>query len=73
MWGPTNPLKTAATEDCLLRRRVICGEVHDLNAAAMGGIAPHAGLFGTLSDTAKAAHWPLEIFHGRSDAIRPNH
>lgn len=37
----------AATEDCPVRGRVVVGEVHDLNAAVMGGIAPHAGLFGS--------------------------
>jgi CubicO group peptidase (beta-lactamase class C family) len=32
------------------RGRVLQGEVHDDNAAALGGIAPHAGLFGGLGD-----------------------
>jgi CubicO group peptidase (beta-lactamase class C family) len=40
----------AATERCEWRRRVLCGEVHDENAYAMGGIAGHAGLFSTLND-----------------------
>jgi len=38
----------AATEWCPWRRRVLRGEVHDENAAAFGGIAGHAGLFGTI-------------------------
>ena len=42
----------AATEDCPVRGRVLVGEVHDLNAAAMGGIAPHAGLFGSAAAVA---------------------
>lgn len=37
----------AATEDCPVRGRIVEGEVHDLNAAALGGISSHAGLFGT--------------------------
>jgi CubicO group peptidase (beta-lactamase class C family) len=32
------------------RRGLIHGEVHDENAAAMGGVAPHAGLFATARD-----------------------
>jgi CubicO group peptidase (beta-lactamase class C family) len=39
------PDDTAATEACSWRGRVICGEVHDENAFALGG-AGHAGLFG---------------------------
>ena len=35
----------APTERCPWRRRVLCGEVHDDNAYAMGGVAGHAGLF----------------------------
>ena len=41
----------AATERCTWRNRIICGEVHDENAYAMGGVAGHAGLFSTLDDT----------------------
>jgi len=42
----------AATEHCPLRGRVVVGEVHDLNAAVLGGIAAHAGLFGSASSVA---------------------
>ena len=70
MWGPSPSQRTAATEHCPLRRRVICGDVHDLNAAAMGGVAGHAGLFGSLSATARAAHWPLDVWHGRCQHVR---
>lgn len=34
------------------RKRVVHGEVHDENAAAMGGIAGHAGMFSTGPDLA---------------------
>ncbi|NKB81931.1 MAG: serine hydrolase [Nitrospirales bacterium] len=37
----------APTEDDPWRGRVLQGEVHDENAYALGGIAGHAGLFGT--------------------------
>lgn len=34
----------------------LCGVVHDENARAMGGIAPHAGLFGTAPEVAQVAN-----------------
>jgi CubicO group peptidase (beta-lactamase class C family) len=37
-----------ATERCPWRGRVLRGEVHDENASALGGLAGHAGLFGTV-------------------------
>jgi CubicO group peptidase (beta-lactamase class C family) len=40
----------AATERCPWRKRVMCGAVHDDNAYAMGGVAGHAGLFGSARD-----------------------
>lgn len=40
----------AATEDCGWRRRMLCGEVHDDNAFAMGGVAGHAGVFSSAPD-----------------------
>jgi CubicO group peptidase (beta-lactamase class C family) len=43
-----DPARTAATERCPWRRRVLRGETHDENAWALGGVAGHAGLFGTL-------------------------
>src|SRR5690606_19839349 len=36
----------APTERCHWRGRHVRGEVHDENAAALGGVAGHAGLFG---------------------------
>ena len=40
----------APTENCPWRKKVICGEVHDDNAYAMGGVAGHAGLFSSARD-----------------------
>lgn len=40
----------AATERCPWRKHVLCGEVHDDNAYAMGGVAGHAGLFAAARD-----------------------
>jgi CubicO group peptidase (beta-lactamase class C family) len=42
------PTDCAATELCPWRERVLRGEVHDENAFALGGVAGHAGLFGTI-------------------------
>ena len=33
------------------------GEVHDENAAALGGVAAHAGLFGTAAAVGASARW----------------
>jgi CubicO group peptidase (beta-lactamase class C family) len=40
------------TEESAWRGKIVCGEVHDDNAYAMGGIAGHAGLFAN----ARAVH-----------------
>lgn len=55
MFNPPRRLRPeiAPTEiDSAYRRRLICGEVHDENAWAMGGIVGHAGLFSTAGDVA---------------------
>ena len=50
------PAEIAATERCPERGRVLVGEVHDLNAYALGGVAGHAGLFGSAADVGLVAH-----------------
>jgi CubicO group peptidase (beta-lactamase class C family) len=45
--------RIAPTEFDPWRGRLIQGEVHDENAFAMGGVAPHAGLFSTAGDLAR--------------------
>jgi CubicO group peptidase (beta-lactamase class C family) len=40
----------APTERCPWRKKILCGEVHDDNAWAMGGVAGHAGLFSSAKD-----------------------
>ncbi len=47
--------RIAPTERDAWRGRVVHGEVHDENAFALGGVAPHAGLFGTAPDLARFA------------------
>jgi CubicO group peptidase (beta-lactamase class C family) len=55
----------APTERCPVRRRLVVGEVHDLNAFAMGGIAGHAGLFGRASDVLRLGFALCAAYHGR--------
>ena len=38
------------TSFCKIRERVLKGEVHDENCGALGGVAGHAGIFGTGKD-----------------------
>lgn len=52
--------KTAATERCHWRERVMRGQVHDENAYALGGMAGHAGLFGTIDGLLGFAHGLLD-------------
>jgi CubicO group peptidase (beta-lactamase class C family) len=46
----------APTERCPWRGRLLVGEVDDGNAHVMGGVAGHAGLFGTAAAVATVAH-----------------
>jgi CubicO group peptidase (beta-lactamase class C family) len=50
----------APTELCPWRGRLLRGEVHDENAAALGGVSGHAGLFGTLRGVSGFAKALLE-------------
>lgn len=55
-FGPREAAECAATEiDPSGVRGRIRGTVHDENAFAMGGVAGHAGLFGTAADVAAIA------------------
>ena len=51
--------RIAPTEHDPRRGKIVHGQVHDENAAAMGGVAPHAGLFGTAGDLARFAQMLL--------------
>ena len=59
--------RIAPTENDPWRGRVVRGEVHDENALALGGVAPHAGLFSTAPDLAHLAQALLDggTFGGR--------
>jgi CubicO group peptidase (beta-lactamase class C family) len=51
-YRPATPENVAPTEYCQWRGRRVCGEVHDENAAFLGGVSGHAGLFSTAQDVA---------------------
>ncbi|NIR01655.1 MAG: serine hydrolase, partial [Gemmatimonadales bacterium] len=55
----------APTERDPWRGRVLRGEVHDENAARLGGVSGHAGLFSTAPDLARFATWLLDAYHDR--------
>jgi CubicO group peptidase (beta-lactamase class C family) len=63
--------RIAATENCPWRERIVWGEVHDPNAFAMGGVAGHAGLFGTADDLLRFGQVFLDCWHDRSDLLPP--
>jgi CubicO group peptidase (beta-lactamase class C family) len=69
---PDWQLRIAPTEFDEWRGRLIKGEVHDENAAAMGGVAGHAGLFGTAPAVGAFAQLVLRSFVEKTD-LGPAH
>lgn len=61
----------APTEDCLLRKKILIGEVSDENAHALGGVAGHAGLFGTIGGVLEMGVHLLDQWQGREE--HPNY
>lgn len=59
--------RTAPSGLCPWRGRVLRGHVHDANAAALGGVAGHAGLFATAPAVGAFARWWLRLWRG--DAV----
>jgi CubicO group peptidase (beta-lactamase class C family) len=53
----------AATEQCAWRGRLVVAEVHDENAHALGGVAGHAGLFGTAGGVLRVLSELLTAVH----------
>lgn len=54
--------RIAPTEQDPVRGRLLVGEVHDENARALGGVAGHAGLFGTADAVGAFARLVLRTF-----------
>jgi CubicO group peptidase (beta-lactamase class C family) len=61
--------RIAPTEHDEWRNRLLRGEVHDENAAAMGGVAGHAGLFGTAESVLAVSGAWLCGYHGRESIL----
>jgi len=59
----------APTEVDSWRNRLLCGEVHDENAAALGGEAGHAGLFGNVDAVLAMTGIWMQAYHGRAGIL----
>jgi CubicO group peptidase (beta-lactamase class C family) len=66
--APSMHSRIAPTEDDPWRGRRLRGEVHDENAAGLGGIAGHAGLFGAAADLCRLGRLFL---NGGEDLLSP--
>jgi CubicO group peptidase (beta-lactamase class C family) len=63
--------RVAPTEVDRWRGRLLVGEVHDENAWALGGIAGHAGLFGSAEAVGAFARAVLRTLGGRAGLASP--
>ena len=59
----------AATEACPWRGKILDGEVHDDNAYAVGGVAGHAGLFGTAQAVYVLLQKLFNTYLGKPNAV----
>lgn len=59
----------APTAYCPWRNRILCGEVHDDNAWAMGGIAGHSGVFSTALDLHTFTSEMIRCWHGQGTLV----
>lgn len=66
---PVPAADIVATEACPWRGRILQGEVHDDNAFVLGGVAGHAGLFGTARDLERWAQELLAIGSGKHSLV----
>ncbi len=64
-----DPTEIVPTEWDRWRNRLLCGEVHDENAYALGGCAGHAGLFGTAYAVGQLSAAWLHAVHGRDGVL----
>jgi CubicO group peptidase (beta-lactamase class C family) len=62
--------RIAPTELDPWRGRMLRGEVHDENAAAMEGVSGHAGLFGSVEDLLIFAEWMIEQWNEGTSIVR---
>jgi CubicO group peptidase (beta-lactamase class C family) len=59
--------KIAATENCPWRQTIVQGEVDDEHCWLMGGVAGHAGLFGTAEGVLRLCECLLDCWQGRAN------
>lgn len=59
----------APTENCPWRKKILCGEVHDDNAYAMGGVAGHAGLFSSAHEVHAFLVRMSRCLHGKDSFL----
>ena len=69
---PDWKVRTAPTGHDAWRGRLLAGEVHDENAWALGGIAGHAGLFGSAPAVGAFARMVLRTFGDETPLGRPD-
>lgn len=70
-----NDLKVyAATGECPWSKTSLCGTVHDDNCRALGGVAGHAGLFGSTNAVLSLCKNIVLNYHGRQQLpfLRPH-
>jgi len=60
-------LDYVSTEKCLWTEKMLNGQVHDDNCRAIGGVAGHAGLFGTLHGVMSMCEKFLDQWKGRGE------
>lgn len=57
------------TARCTWRGKILCGEVHDDNAWAMGGVAAHAGIFSDAIDLHRFATEMIRCYWGSGGLV----
>jgi CubicO group peptidase (beta-lactamase class C family) len=68
-FSPLTANQCAATEYCLERKRLLQGEVFDLNTSYLGPLCSHAGLFSSGKNLLPWAREWLKAVHGNSSWI----
>jgi CubicO group peptidase (beta-lactamase class C family) len=66
-WLRARPI--APTQRCPRRGRILTGEVDDLNAAAMNGVAGHAGLFSSVDDVNRVVAALVAAWQGHGTLV----
>jgi serine-type D-Ala-D-Ala carboxypeptidase len=69
--GKRRAAPTTAMPEDIRRGRVLKGEVHDNYAAALGGVAGHAGLFGPAAEVGAFARAVLRAARGDDSVAAP--